>query len=396
MFVAPILATVALTFQGTDSLTLGQALMRARTSRPRILAAAAAVERARGQSRLTTMIPNPTAQLQTDDIAPTHATTVVQPLAWLPRYFANAAAGRAGVSRAAADSAQILADVGRDVRLAFFASLAADQRLTLIGEQSAIADSLVRIADRRVSAGDISALERDQVAQEASRSRLTAWQARERARTARADFGRAIAWNTADVPPPSGLLGDGLDATPAPNDSGVLARLPALRAAIADDRAASARLQSARLAQLPLPSIIAGREWGGDPEPRRSVILGLSMPIPIWSQGREAVAEAKGAAAESAARLAEARLTLTAQLVSARIRVVETSARATFARDSLYTEARRIRVGAVRLYEAGRTGIVPMLDALRIEREIAQALVQELLAFQQARADLIALRGDWQ
>jgi hypothetical protein len=57
------------------------------------------------------------------------------------------------------------------------------------------------------------------------------------------------------------------------------------------------------------------------------------------------------------------------------------------------TEARRVRAGAVRLYEAGRTGVLPVFEALRAERDVARAMVRELLAFQEARADLAALRG---
>ena len=38
-------------------------------------------------------------------------------------------------------------------------------------------------------------------------------------------------------------------------------------------------------------------------------------------------------------------------------------------------------------YQAGETGILPVLDALRSEREAALAGVQDLLAFQTALAD---------
>ena len=69
--------------------------------------------------------------------------------------------------------------------------------------------------------------------------------------------------------------------------------------------------------------------------------------------------------------------------------------RARFARDSLLPEARRVRAGAVRLYEEGRTSVLPVLDALRAEREVARATVAELLAFQEARADLDAVLGRW-
>ena len=401
-----IVATAVLAVvQSADSITLAQALERARATRPQIAGGAATVERARGARRVGLAIPNPATQLESDDDAPTRKFTVSQQLAWIPRRWADLAAGAALVDRATADSAQLVADVARDVRRSFYGALAAEERLRLVSEQAALADSLVVLADRRVSAGDISALERDQVAQEAAQARLVAARAREGVRVASIELARALAWNGSDPPHPVGQLGDGLDAEAgevaraAAGSEGAgaeLSSVPALRAVVADPAGSAARLRAARLAQIPVPAVVVGREWGGDPTLRRNAILGLSMPFPFWSQGREAVAEARGAAGESAARLAEARLSIAAQVEAAHVRVAETAARARFARDTLLPEARRIRAGAVRLYDAGRTGIFPVFDALRVERDISQTVVQELLAFQEARADLVARLGRWQ
>jgi outer membrane protein TolC len=41
----------------------------------------------------------------------------------------------------------------------------------------------------------------------------------------------------------------------------------------------------------------------------------------------------------------------------------------------------------LRAYQAGETGILPVLDALRSEREAVLAAVQDLLAFQTSLAD---------
>lgn len=391
-----LLAPLFLSLQSGDTLTLPQAISLARAARPLAAGAAAMVERARGARSIAAAIPNPSAQFESDQAVPTRKLLLVQPLAWLPRRGADLAAGRAVVTRAAADSAQLLADLARDVRRAFFTSLAADERLRLMEEQAGIADTLVVLADRRVSGGDISLLERDQVAQEASLSRLTAAQARESARAARIDLGRAVAWSSVNLPRAVGQLGQSLDDHPTIDTvrgAEALDDLPTVRAAQAEQVVAAARLRVARVAQIPIPSLVVGREWGNDPLTRDNAIVGFALPFPLFSQGREGVAEARGALGEAAARAAEARLTLAAELASARIHVAETRERARFARDSLVAEARRIRAGAVRLYESGRTGILPVFDAIRAEREVAQTLVQALLDFQRARADLVALLG---
>jgi cobalt-zinc-cadmium efflux system outer membrane protein len=376
-----------------DSVTLEQALGRARAARPRVAAASGAAERGRGAGRVATIIPNPQAQLETDHSAPTRKLTVVQPLGWIVRRPWDLSVGRALRDRGVADSLIVLADLGRDVRAAFFTSLANDEQYRLLREQASLADSLVLTANRRLEAGDLSELERDQFAQEASRARLAYWEAREQASVARLDLARAIAVPVTAPPRPVGALDEGLDDATLDGSDGDVASLPAMRGAVADSIAARNRLRSAQWAMLPIPSLLAGREWGGDVELRREAIVGLSVPIPIWSQGREAVAEARGLAAEQAARTAEARLTLGSELLAAQTRLRESALRARFARDSLMTEARRVRAGAVRLYEAGRTGVLPVFEALRAERDVARAMVRELLAFQEARADLAALRG---
>ena len=52
-----------------------------------------------------------------------------------------------------------------------------------------------------------------------------------------------------------------------------------------------------------------------------------------------------------------------------------------------------LRARAIRAYQAGETGIIPVLDALRSEREVALAAIQDELAYQEALADWYALLG---
>jgi cobalt-zinc-cadmium efflux system outer membrane protein len=381
-----------------DSLTLADALERARTTRPQVAVAAATVERARGAKRVATIIPNPSAQFEADDQSPTRKLVITQSLAWLPRRGADLTAGRAGIARAAADSAQLMAMLAREVRGAFYGALAANELLRIAETQSILADSLVRLADRRVAAGDIASIERDQIAQEAVRARLFTSQAREAAGVADAELRRAVAWASDSPIVPQGRLEDALHSAGA-NDVVLppdMHTLPLLRAATADSAMAAARLTSARLAQLPMPAFIAGREWNsGTAAVRDNVILGLSMPLPFWTQGRESTAEAAGVAHEARARAAETRLTLTAQIAAARARAGEAERRARLAHDTLWADAQRMREGAVRLYDSGRTNIVVLFDALRTERDAARTMVQELLAFQNARAEFLALLGRW-
>lgn len=382
-------------------ITLEQALARAKQQRPLAEAARGAADRGRGSGRVAAVIPNPEANLQFDQQSPTRQLTLQQPLAWLVRRGADVTLRRALTERGVADSTGLMFDLQRDVQRTFYAALAAALSDSLSRAQAAQADSVVRLADRRVQAGDIAVLERDQIAQEALRARLVSMQAREAARVNQTEFARAVAWDEGTLPRAVGDMTDALTSGDANQSAAVTAGdvllVPALRAAKSDSIAAAARLEAARMNRWPVPSIIAGVQWGSyngiASAPQTNPILGVALPLPSFSRGGEAVQAARGAAIESAARAAEVRLGTQAQVRALQIRVAERSSRARLARDSLLPQAAALRSGAVRLYEAGRTGVLPVLDALRAERDVAQILVAELLAFQEARADLAALLG---
>ena len=98
-------------------------------------------------------------------------------------------------------------------------------------------------------------------------------------------------------------------------------------------------------------------------------------------------------AARAAALTREARLDAVRQTRLARIHLEETAARARFDRDSIVPGAATLRGRALRAYQAGETGIFPVLDALRGERDASLAALQDQLAFQEALADWYALTG---
>jgi hypothetical protein len=52
-----------------------------------------------------------------------------------------------------------------------------------------------------------------------------------------------------------------------------------------------------------------------------------------------------------------------------------------------------LRARALRAYQAGETGVLPVLDALRGERDVSLAALQDQLAYQEALADWNALTG---
>jgi outer membrane protein, heavy metal efflux system len=386
-----ILLYVALALQSPgDSISLDQALDRARHARGSVTAAAAGVAEARAALRTAGAIPNPTVSYSRTESTPRNHLLVDQSLDWLLRRGSDRSAARAGVDRALADSSLTVAGLLRDVRAAFYRARASRLAESLVRAQAALADSVARLAGARLRAGDISLLEQEQAAQEAARARQTAATAREAARVDEAELARAIAWE--GVPPiPTGALDAGVDQLP---DSAIdVETLPAVRTAAADSAVAVAQARAAARGRVPLPTVQSGAEWGDESQPGTLGVIGIAVPFPLWNLGGGTASAARARAARASALAREARFDAVRQIRQARIHLEETAARARFDRDSIVPGAALLRGRALRAYQAGETGIFPVLDALRGERDASLAAVQDQLAYQEALADWYALAG---
>src|SRR5262249_11661963 len=159
-------------------------------------------------------------------------------------------------------------------------------------EQAGFSDSLTRIAQARLRAGDISQLEFEQAAQDGRRAQQLLSETRENALAGAAALGRAIGWSGPSLPLPSGALDLGLDLDTTltiPLDS-----VPAVRSAVADSLAAVYSLKSARIARIPLPSLTGGAEWSDPDKPGQTLsVIGLAVPLPLFNVGGAEVALAQ-------------------------------------------------------------------------------------------------------
>lgn len=391
MFV-PVVLALLLQARTADSVTLSEALAEARAHRGVAELAAAEVAAARADRRVAGTIPDPVLTYSHTGSFPRDHLTVDQPLDWLFRRGTDRAAAEAAIQAAAADSVGKLSELARDVRIAFYSARAAVESDALLRAQQTLADSVARLAALRYRAGDISLFEREQADQEAARAAAAVLSAEEAMRVSRAELARAVGREHAE-PWPAGALDDGFDSA----DGGAITGIEPVpvRIAVADSAAAAAASRSARVAQLPLPSLQGGAEWSDPTEPTTGAtsVLGFSIPIPLWQHGAGAAAAARERARGAAATAREARVAGAAALRETGIRVAETARQARFARDSLVPAARQLRSRALRAYQAGETTILPVLDAVRNERDATLGLLQALLSWQVAVADRDALLG---
>lgn len=389
-----LLAALLLVQPQGDSLSIEAALTRARAHRGQVRISAAQVDAARAGVRVAGTLPNPVASYSYTDDPPRQHLSLDQSLDWLLTRGPDRAAATSAVRRAEADSTQSLADLAADVRTAFYGVIAARELLLLTDAQARVADSLVILATQRLKSGDIAEAERDQLVLEAVRAGQRRSRTREAALVAWARLARAIGWEAAEPAALSGALDDDLNSQmPAGEDEG--GSPPAIRAAVADSLAAAERVRRASLARMPLPSLMAGADWD-DPGGKSGAlaVFGISIPLPLWQRGNGALALARAEALQAAAAAGEARLESARQVSEAQARLTEAAGRAVIARDSLLPVARRLRARAMVAYRAGETGIIPLLEALRAERDVTAEAVDDLLGYQEARAAWKRVRGE--
>lgn len=386
-----LLATLA--FAQQDTLTLQQALERARSSRAQVQLARALTSEARSGVGIAGTIPNPQVSYQHTETSYTDEAKVEQRLDWLLSRWPSRAAAQATLRGVEADSVQLIADLARGVRLAFFQTLAAGETRRLIGEQFALADSLLAFAGQRVAAGEISIIEREQFAVEAGRAKQVLLQAEEDERIALVSLGRAIGRSDMTGVVLVESLESDLDGGPA-EDASDASTVPLLRRAVADSASAAHLSAVATLERLPIPSLVLGREWDDRPFSSGSgAIFGLSFPLPLWNIGSANASAAGARARAAAARAAERRLEVTELVDRTSLRLASTRERAVYVRDSLLPRAQRLRTGVARLYRAGEISVLQLFDALRSERDVALTYVKTLLEHQQALAEWLAFRG---
>jgi cobalt-zinc-cadmium efflux system outer membrane protein len=117
------------------------------------------------------------------------------------------------------------------------------------------------------------------------------------------------------------------------------------------------------------------------------------MPIPLFNRGGAALSAERARASAASAALTEERLAARRDLAAAEVALRESRSRARLAVDSLLPGAAKLRTRAARAYALGETGVLPLLDALRAEREIVSSAVADLQEFQDATATWLSLTG---
>lgn len=377
-------------------LTLEQAVAVAGGAAPLADAANAGIEAAQANRTVAGLRPNPLAQAQVENIAGTGPysglksaeTTmgVALPIELGGKRSARVAVADAQLSRAELEAAVVAADVRLQVSALYVEAIAAERRLATARDQLRIAEDALRAARVRVQAGRASPLEE----QRADVAKINAAAGLERA-TRLADVARLNLARRLGRPIDGALDVALLDRLPTapygptimPSASGTLT----LAAAEADLAVADAGIRLARANRVPDLNI--------GPAVRRleathdtAAVFSVSIPIPLFNNGKAAVAQASAERTRVEARRRMTALDVEQAIAEAQAEAAnaETTARAAVgpALAAAQEAARIVRIG----YREGKFGQLDLLDAERTLADTRIAAIDALANFQNARARL--------
>lgn len=377
--------------------SLERALALAGGLSPSLAASSAGVQAATAGRTLAGLRPNPTINVGTENVAGSgeyrglRSAETTAGLA-LPIELGGKRSARIAVANAQIDRAQIgaaiaIAELTLAVTQTYIEAAAAERRLTVARDQAGIADEAFRAARVRVTAGAASPIEQ----QRADVLRINAQTALERAartaEVARGNLARLIGQ------PVTGSLDTawfdrigGFGPVQAIAAEGTLA----LAAATADTRTASAQVRLARAQRIPDVTVSASaRQLAATNDV--AAVLGVSIPIPFFNNGRAAVSQARALQTQAEANRRVVILEVERDIAIAQAALANAAASARNAGGpalAAAAEAARIaRIG----YAGGKFSQLELLDAERTLAQTRADATDALAAYHDAEARLARL-----
>jgi len=377
-------------------LTYADALERARSAAPAVVAARMRIEEARGRV-IGASLPfstNPTLGVEGGRRSGAASTAdygveLAQELDLPARRRARIDAARAIVAQETQRAMESERQVLRDVATTYLRALEARERADAATNGKRLADEALHIAGRRYAAGDVAQLDvnlaRTAVARAEAETRVAA-----ATLTGRETQLQVLLGITA----PLTIGGSLRDALTLPADD-----LPARAAERSDVRALEAEIAEAEAEQR-LAGTLRWPDFGlrasytreGD---ERVVLGGVGLSLPVFNRGQEASAMAN-------ARLARLRLEREAltRTIEAEIRgalATHDALRGTAAEYErtvlpLVEENERL---ALESYDAGQIGLADLLLVRREALDARRTYIDQLIELRLAEVDLRALAGVW-
>lgn len=378
-----------------DRLTLEEALRRAEERHPAIAEARANVRVADGRRLQAGLCPNPELEARVESVpfdrdSSAHAEPLVGVRQRIPlggRLGAAESAGEWERSRYEHELERRRLEVRGRVRGSFAAALYSEEALKLLEVNLTATGAASGAVRARLAAGDALPEESARAELEEIRARLE----RDRARTLRES---AFAGLAAAIGEPGlrvgGVEGDLETAIDVPALEAILATIeagPHVAAALADQRAAEARVELARAQRIPDISLeLLYRRLGTEDENAFDAGFGLAIPIFDRNQGR--LREAKGEVSAARARVELTRSESEAKVREGFARLSRAVAQAKAIKDEALPRADAVLKAMEARVAAGDAGPVEAAPVRRERAALGLAWLEALREALEARAAL--------
>lgn len=346
--------------------------------------------------------PNPVLEAQVEDLRrDNRATTLLlsQPVELGGKRAARVAAAERARDQAASALLARRSELRASTITLFFDVLAAQERVRLMQDSLGLAQAATRAAANRVTAGKVPPLEetRSRVAEAGIQVELQ--QAEGALRSARRQL--AALWGNPD--PRFTQAQGAVDRLPtfAPTQDleRRLAAAPVLRQARLEVERRQALLQLEQARRVPDITVSLGAkrvpadEGMGSGSGRNQVVVGVSVPLPIFDTNRGNVAEALSREEKARDDLAAAELQLGADVAQATERLRSARAAAeTLQRDAL-PGAEAAYKAAAKGFELGKFSFLEALDAQRTHFQVRNQYLMAVADAHRAASELDRLLG---
>lgn len=400
-FFAVLAATVA-TFADAPAQTkldLPAALAEAAANNPELRAARARIEAATGRAVQARLWPNPTLDLTADEVPAgngglSRSQTLVgvgQTVPFPGKKALDTKIGAAGVTAAEWEYLGRELEVLREVKTAFWRALAAQKKLSAVEELAALSRSTASAVRKRVQHGAAPDQEQLRAEIEEERTAVSLSAAQQELAEAQKSLAPPLGRRPETIGALAGELSERaqLPALEQAREQ-MLVRHPDVRALLANRDRAELELRRARLD--PLPDVTLGVAAGRDNADDTTLMaFRVSVPLPVFDRGQGRKREARANADIARCDLTTTELRLARDLAVADARLRSAAGQVESYRARILPKAdgalRLVRTG----YEAGKIGLLDLLDTQRTTVETRLAYYDRLLELNVAQAELEAL-----
>lgn len=400
-FAAALIGWCAVARAEPATLGLAETLRRVADVGPDQAVARAQLPIAAADVHTARMFPNPTLSANAGRAEPVFAATLTLHLPILGQREAHVRAAERGLEQTRLETTLALWHLRHDARLAYYAVARAEDELGIARQVETLTRRVAQIAAERYDAGAGALLEKLQAQLVEDRALQDVTDRAAALRVARLELGRMAGFGGDEVaalgdalatvgvtPPLSALLGDAEGAHPE------------LRALAAERIAADARARAARADRRPVFHVDIGLELldavtcrSGDGTRCLGPRGALALDLPVFNVNGGPIARAEAEARAATLKRDAAALRITTRIRAAYEAFTAAQTRARFFDSGYVPSATQVESMAREGFAAGRTGLLPLIEAQRALLDARLGQTEARFAVQNARADLEEASG---